>query len=149
MRNRNENGFTLIELMIVVAIIGILASIAIPAYMQYIARAQASEAVELMGGARTPLTEYYNNNGLWPATGTELGLTLNGAYVLSAVELVGGGSTSLNFTLRSTFRTSNVSKALAGKKMIMATTDGGVSWKCSTDTGPDAIDPKYLPSSCR
>src|SRR5690349_22230980 len=63
---RQAKGFTLIELMIVVAIIGILAAIAIPAYQDYIARAQASEAVQLLAGGKTPLYEFFANEGRWP-----------------------------------------------------------------------------------
>src|SRR3989338_6930408 len=61
-----QKGFTLIELMIVVAIIGILAAIAIPAYNDYTARAQVTEAIQLMGGSKTPLAEFWSDKGRWP-----------------------------------------------------------------------------------
>ncbi len=79
-----QQGFTLIELMIVVAIIGILAAIAIPAYQDYTARAQASEAVSLLGGLKTPIVEYYNTNGQAPDVSkqNEIGnVTITGKYV--------------------------------------------------------------------
>ncbi|MGH8755147.1 MAG: pilin, partial [Burkholderiales bacterium] len=61
-----QKGFTLIELMIVVAIIGILAAVAIPAYQDYTARAQVTEAVGLLSGGKTPMAEYYADKGVWP-----------------------------------------------------------------------------------
>jgi type IV pilus assembly protein PilA len=144
---QQSRGFTLIELMIVVAIIGILASIAIPAYQDYIARAQASEALGLLGGAKVPLTEFYSDGGRWPATATQLGINISGSFVVSAVELIGGDSTAQTLTIRATFRSASIAKALRGKKMAMTTVDGGLQWTC----GPDAsnpVDTRYLPSAC-
>ncbi|EMT2253742.1 pilin [Neisseria gonorrhoeae] len=65
--NTLQKGFTLIELMIVIAIVGILAAVALPAYQDYTARAQVSEAILLAEGQKSAVTEYYLNNGKWPA----------------------------------------------------------------------------------
>ena len=83
-----QKGFTLIELMIVVAIIAILAAIALPAYQDYVARSQVSEAMSLSSGAKTAVAEYYADRGAWPTSNTQAGLTpnsasINGKYVAS------------------------------------------------------------------
>ena len=75
-----HKGFTLIELMIVVAIIGILAAIAIPQYQNYVARAQVSEALVMASGAKTAVAEYYMINGTFPQSNSEAGLPNDGSY---------------------------------------------------------------------
>lgn len=148
---RNQlQGFTLIELMIVVAIIGILAAIAIPAYQDYIARAQASEALELFSGVKAPLSEYFADRGAWPATPAEIGLNTSGKYVVSSVEFVGGGSgTTTTLALKATFKTFGISRAIQGKQMLFETTDAGATWRCYSAGGASGINLRYLPSACR
>ncbi|HEZ3861010.1 TPA: pilin, partial [Neisseria meningitidis] len=83
--NTLQKGFTLIELMIVIAIVGILAAVALPAYQDYTARAQVSEAILLAEGQKSAVTEYYLNHGEWPGNNTSAGVasssTIKGKYV--------------------------------------------------------------------
>ncbi len=111
-----QKGFTLIELMIVVAIIGILAAVAIPAYGDYTARAQAAEAFTLMDGIKTPLTELYTSTGtfLIDNTGAGNGITaiVSGKYVNSLTAGSGVASTSSLTSVQADFRNANVSSRL-------------------------------------
>ncbi|HFA2150675.1 TPA: pilin, partial [Neisseria gonorrhoeae] len=85
--NTLQKGFTLIELMIVIAIVGILAAVALPAYQDYTARAQVSEAILLAEGQKSAVTEYYLNNGIWPSDNSAAGVasssSIKGKYVKS------------------------------------------------------------------
>ena len=138
-----SNGFTLIELMIVVAIIGILASVALPAYQDYMARSQVSEAVSLLSGAKTPLSEYIYDKGAAPdaATFNDLVPVRQGKYVESMV-LAG---TISNLVLTATMKPTQVSPAIQGRTITLTTTDMGKSWLCGAGT----VSPRFLPSACR
>ena len=142
MKKRTE-GFTLIELMIVVAIIGILASVALPAYQDYMARSQVSEAVTLLSGAKTPLSEYIYDKGAAPdaATFNDLVPVRQGKYVESMV-LAG---TISNLVLTATMKPTQVSPAIQGRTITLTTTDMGKSWLCGAGT----VSPRFLPSACR
>jgi type IV pilus assembly protein PilA len=139
MMKKVQAGFTLIELMIVVAIIGILAAIAIPAYQDYIARAQVTEAFTLMDGAKTAVAEACTAastcTGAAPTT-----LAATGKYVGVAVATVDG-------VITATFNATAASTAIQGKKIsltpTLATGAGAITWACSGD-----IAAKFLPKSC-
>ncbi|PLX57875.1 MAG: prepilin-type cleavage/methylation domain-containing protein, partial [Chromatiales bacterium] len=104
MMKKVQKGFTLIELMIVVAIIGILAAIAIPAYQDYTIRSQVSEGLNLAGAVKAAVAERYSQTGVWPTTLTELGIVdaggaetpPTGKYVTS-VDMVGPGTIQITY----------------------------------------------------
>ena len=158
-----QKGFTLIELMIVIAILGILAVIALPAYQDYTARAQVSEAILLMEGQKSAVVEYYADKGKWPTSNTEAGIAaaadIKGKYV-AKVEVGGNG------VITATMKTADVNKEIVGKTVSLtphattatasatpgttasATANGSFTWTCTTG-GTDGVATKFLPSSCR
>ncbi|HGH6540636.1 TPA: pilin [Neisseria meningitidis] len=162
--NTLQKGFTLIELMIVIAIVGILAAVALPAYQDYTARAQVSEAILLAEGQKSAVTEYYLNHGIWPKNNTSAGVAstpsdIKGKYV-QKVEVAKG-------VITATMLSSGVNKEIQGKKLSLwaKRQDGSVKWFCGqpvtrdannaddavkADTGTNGkIDTKHLPSTCR
>jgi len=169
--SRNNEGFTLIELMIVVAIIGILSSIAVGSYQTYTIRAQVSEGISLATNAKAPVTDAFLMNGEAPADRTASGMTAQptdtqGSYV-SAVDVV-NGRVDITFGNRA-------NQAIAGRILTLTpyeTPEGAVVWRCGKANVPQAagvdlnpmgtsgggnatvwadttVDEKYLPTSCR
>jgi type IV pilus assembly protein PilA len=124
-----QKGFTLIELMIVVAIIGILAAVAIPAYGDYTARAQAAEAFTLMDGLKTPMTEAYTADASWNLG--NLSAVTSGKYVATV------SSNATTGTIMATYKTSGVSGKIAGLKVHMGYNVLTGAWTCANgiDTG--------------
>ncbi|OOG64070.1 prepilin-type N-terminal cleavage/methylation domain-containing protein [Rhodanobacter sp. B04] len=144
-----QKGFTLIELMIVVAIIAILAAIAIPAYQDYLIRSQVSEGAVLSDGAKTAVSEFYSNHGTWPTGNQSAGLPTNAASIsgkyVSGVNVVSG-------VITATFSGASANKAIQGDTFTLSPTDNGgsINWTCSPATAVGtAVPQKYLPSSCR
>ncbi|EOG0320069.1 pilin, partial [Neisseria gonorrhoeae] len=136
--NTLQKGFTLIELMIVIAIVGILAAVALPAYQDYTARAQVSEAILLAEGQKSAVTEYYLNHGKWPADNGSAGVAsaskIIGKYV-KQVEVKNGVVTA-------TMNSSGVNKEIQGKKLSLwaKRQDGSVKWFCGQPVKRDAAD---------
>ncbi|ENT1287253.1 prepilin-type N-terminal cleavage/methylation domain-containing protein, partial [Neisseria gonorrhoeae] len=134
--NTLQKGFTLIELMIVIAIVGILAAVALPAYQDYTARAQVSEAILLAEGQKSAVTEYYLNHGIWPKDNTSAGVAsasdIKGKYV-KEVEVKNGVVTA-------TMLSSGVNNEIQGKKLSLwaKRQDGSVKWFCGQPVKRDA-----------
>ena len=145
---QNQQGFTLIELMIVVAIIGILAAVAIPSYRDYTARAQMSEALSLLSGFKTGLAEYHQSQGSFQSTlkATQFGSTVSGKYVGEVkFENIGGDSVEISAKMKKAV--SGVAKEIAEQKLWMGSYDGGRTWTCNA--GNSSIDNRHMPASCR
>ena len=137
-----QKGFTLIELMIVVAIIGILAAIAIPAYQNYTKRSHVSEGLSLAGGAKAGIAEFYSSNGTFPAGNTSVGLP-------AAASIKGNAVRSVTVD-RSKITIAYNTKVEAGKQLVLQgkPTAGGIEWECKAASS-DGVDQKFLPSNCR
>ena len=149
---RIHAGFTLIELMIVVAIIGILAAVAIPAYQDYLARAQVSEAVSLLSSGKQPLAEQYANNAKWPLVPGSVMGNVSGKYTGSITYGGAGLPTGGTLSLQATMRSSGINASITGKSVALVTTDGGKTWTCTLNatyiTGTP-LDPRFVPGACR
>src|SRR5690554_6846865 len=140
MKMQMQKGFTLIELMIVVAIIGILASVALPAYQDYTKRAHVSEGMSLAAGAKAAVTEYFASEGEFPSSNTAAAIASSASITGNAVKSVGVSGSGI---ITVTFNT----KVENNTTLIMTPTDNGgaVTWDCTTGT----LNAKYRPASCR
>lgn len=141
MKQAIPQGFTLIELMIVVAIIGILAAVAVPAYQDYTARAQMSEALNLAAGQKGAITEFHAIHGKFPANNAEAGIatSINGQYVASVLIDKTG-------TITATMKKTGVAPDISESTLtLQATPDtGSYTWTCVSSAAN-----QYLPPSCR
>ena len=141
-----QKGFTLIELMIVVAIIGILAAVAIPSYQDYIARAQVTEAMSLTAGTKTGLAEWYSDQGTWPAALASVSGTLAGKYV-SFMTLANVTTTGVEVV--ATFKAAGVSSGIRSKLFGLQTTDEAKTWVCGDAAASTTVLDKYMPGACK
>ncbi|HFB8740049.1 TPA: pilin, partial [Neisseria gonorrhoeae] len=163
--NTLQKGFTLIELMIVIAIVGILAAVALPAYQDYTARAQVSEAILLAEGQKSAVTEYYLNHGKWPENNDSAGVASASKIIGKYVESV----TVTNGVVTAKMKSDGVNKEIKDKRLSLwgKRENGSVKWFCGqpvkrddgtagTDDAVAAdgangtkIETKHLPSTCR
>jgi type IV pilus assembly protein PilA len=143
---KKQQGFTLIELMIVVAIIGILAAIAIPAYQDYTIRAQVSEGLNLSGGAKTAVSEYSMDTGNFPTDNPTAGLAAAASIVGKYVSAVNVGTT--NGVITVTYGNAAHTTLSAGPATLLLSAlqnAGSIEWVCKSTS----IANKHLPASCR
>jgi type IV pilus assembly protein PilA len=139
-----QQGFTLIELMIVVAIIGILAAVAVPMYLDYTVRSQIAEGINVSGGAKAATTEFFQDRGVFPADNTEAGVeaaaNIQGKYVSSVT--VADDVITVQYG-------NDANAQILGETITFTadtTTAGSVKWVCASG---GVIQDKHLPAACR
>ena len=142
MPSHKQEAFTLVEIMIVIAIIGILAMIAVPAYKDFTVRSKISEGLSLAAGAKTSVIEYYQTQGNWPKDNNVAGLPtpdhIKGEFVQSVA--IEGNKVVVTFG-------TGAGEGLTGHDLVMTAVDhsGSISWNCHADK----IENKFLPPTCR
>ena len=140
-----QQGFTLIELMIVVAIIGIIATVAVPLYTTYVIRSQVAEGINMSTAAKVAVAEYFQTHGVFASSNGSAGLSapgdITGPYVLQ-VQVVAGGAIEISYG-------NTAHPNLAGAILSMtpdSTNPGSLTWDCN---GKVALPGRYLPGACR
>ena len=153
-----QKGFTLIELMIVIAIVGILAAIALPAYQDYIVRAKMSEPTAALAEAKTTLAEYYAANGKLALTAGQpeygLNTSVRNTDVLKNIDISATASTPIIYAVVYGSTWGDDGNTFAFQLSGTTNSDGTMKWKCEPGDGGDpssttGVPTKYLPANCR
>ena len=160
MHKQFQKGFTLIELMIVVAIIGILAAIAIPAYQNYTIRAQVTEGLNMAGGWKAAVAEYYANNGTWPVLANLTGQVASTGKYVSNITVLVGGVIDITYSSAGGFQANTAINGLKLDLVPYTSLNNDVIWVCGLKAFPTGatiatgagnatnVPPQYLPSIC-
>jgi type IV pilus assembly protein PilA len=148
--NKQQGGFTLIELMIVVAIIAILAAIAIPAYQDYVIRSQVAEGSSLAEGSKTAVAEFYSNKGYFPGSNASAGVSSPTSIIGNYVKSVTVSGNAAGATITVLYGAAGANTAIVGDKLVFSGTPntGSTSWACTSAAGTN-VNLKYRPTICR
>ncbi|HDR9180232.1 TPA: pilin [Burkholderia vietnamiensis] len=151
---QKEGGFTLIELMITVAIVGILAAVALPAYQDYTIRAQVSEGPLLMEQFKTASTEYFAQTGNFPYSNNDVGLSYPQGKYSTMTMVSGTNSNGANSTIYLTTTYGNsANKKIQGTQLSLVGTAtdgaGSIQWTCTTMNTSNPVPQEFLPTSCQ
>ena len=148
---KSVKGFTLIELMIVIAIIGILAAVALPRYQDYTVCAKVSELILAAGAAKLAVTESVQTHGVMPTTANLVLGSQTSQYVKSVAYTLGTGDSTTSVGVITV--TGQLDPRLLDKTLTLTgtytTASGQTTWVCAAPTGDAGIDAKYLPASCK
>ena len=126
----------------------LLAAMVVPIFGDYGARANVSEAISLLGGAKTPLAEHFADKGKWPDKLEPVVENTRGKYTERVEITSGAGAASGVFVITATMKKDGVRSAVAGKTVQLRSEDGGKTWTCRRGT-VNGVEEKYLPGTCR
>jgi type IV pilus assembly protein PilA len=138
---KKQRGFTIIELMIVVGIIGVITSFTLPIYTNYTTRAKVAEALTLLGGLKNPMVKYYNTWNKWPSV-DDVGRKTTGRYTRV---IVSGKINSDFFYVEATMK----SGVLKDKQLRMTYVPSTIVWECTVKNLDHPIEDKFLPAYCQ
>lgn len=149
MKRGAEKGFTLIELMIVVAIIAILAAFALPAYQDYTKRTRVAEGLTLATSAKIAMVEYFTTQGTWPATNAAAGMAAAADIKGNAVTSVTVASNEITILYNTKVDAGGSNNKVILQAPTAPASGESITWKCNPSATGTSVDSKYLPPECR